>query len=171
MGKLRPTFTCFFSQKFSAFSGKLFTEIKKNCGFRSLESHAFGMYDIDTLRTVGGIVGPSFAQNSCKSLPSCPSNICLLSHLAKLVNLRPGPTVTGGVTWLVDLCTKKVSYAKPPLTEFEFDIFTQSKTHLTSKEGFSQSVGGGRVGYPPFRQLSFLWCIFGVLENIFNIIY
>ena len=128
------------------------------------------MYDIDTLRTLGGI-GPSFAQNSCKSLPSCPSNICLLSHLAKLVNLRPGPTVTGGVTWLVDLGTKKVSYAKPPLTEFEFDIFTQSKTHLTSKEGFSQSVGGGRVGYPPFRQLTFLWCIFGVLENIFNIIY
>ena len=77
--------------------------------------------------------------------------------------------MTGGVTWLVDLGTKKVSYAKPPLTEFEFDIFTQSKTHLTSKEGFrisvSQSVGGGRVGYTPFRQLSFLWCIFGVLEN------
>ena len=49
-----------------------------------------------------------------------------LSHLAKWLNLRPGPTVTGGVTWLVDLGTKKVSYAKPPLTEFEFDIFTQS---------------------------------------------
>ena len=159
-------------QKFSAFSGKLLRISKKNCGFRSLESLAFGMYDIDTLRTLGGI-GPSFAQNSCKSLPSCPSNICLLSHLAKLVNLRPGPTVTGGVTWLVDLGTKKVSYAKPPLTEFEFDIFTQSKTHLTSKEGFrtsvSQSVGGGSVGYPLSVNLVFYGVFLGFWKTIFNI--
>ena len=70
---------------------------------------------IDTLRPKlvrdPSEMGPIFSQNSCKRL-SCPSKIDL--HLAKWMNLRRGP-VTGGVTLLVNLGTKKVSYATTQL--------------------------------------------------------